>query len=303
MKLFDEAAAAKLIIATLKKHYPDKDWKETEKNVITYIENLLVWSMDSATQNEMINYLLSLNDETIYSFLWNKCYSIDDDAAKDAYKDLLIKVEEAKKVWTAEIKEYSSNKKLWNRTQPISCGELQLIPTTENDHLRLLETLATDTDPIAADFDPSIKAFNQHWKASFTIWDSDNELVGFIALDDISGLIATLPTYNTYNLEYYICPAFRGKKYTTTAIRGLLDAAFSGKIIMTQDGEAYGKRYTCLTIPMEIKIVKVLAHTKNVPSIRAAISAGFEDHGSILTANEDNVITEFKNLIMVNDTL
>lgn len=302
MHYFDEEAAAIKILSLLKEKYPDRDWSVEEGESISfYLAGLLLDG--SVFANEMVNYLLSLEDDQIRSFFWNKCYAEEFGVYDGLYKELLDELKRANKQFFIEYDKYLSGKKIFNQTKPIEADDLILRPTTLPDSEELRKIVASDDTPTTKGFDYSISGFNQQWRATFTIWNRLNQIVGFIALSDISGNIASVVTSNTYNLEYYICPAFRGRRYSEIAARSLLEAAFNGDILVIKEGQMYGKRYRFISITLEIKLVMSTIRMDNIPSCKTTKAIGFKDYGSIVTADENNHIVEFKNYVLINEKI
>lgn len=299
IKKYDEEAIASRIFSLLKEKYPDRDFNNNaEGSLGGRLEELLFWHEDMKAVNEMVNFLLSLNDEEIRSFCWNKAYKRDNVIYDGALKEMLDELEEAKEVWYRDYNEYLDDKKLFNQTGTIECGELKLVPTTVTDSEYLQKVLKTDDNVFAKGFYVSIRQFNRDSRAAFTIFNLQNDIVGFIALDGIQGSISVLPTEKTYNLEYYICPGFRGKRYAEIAAKTLLKATFAGKISVKKDGDEYGARYRFITVTLDVKLVNAWMKPDNVGSIKTALAIGFKDYGTILTIKNDKVV-EYKNLAMV----
>jgi len=304
MNSFDVNEVARKLLSLLKDKFPAVDWKQFEADSdLETIGDALFYSKDAQTANVMLNWLLSLGDEDVSVFCENEGVRFDEGRFDGAAKALFDRIDERKEKFREELRQYEDGVKLYNKTAPIKADSLTLLPMTSEASAFLLKALKTDPAPNAYDFFYSFLHFNFPFAAHFTVHNEQKELVGFVSLTEIQEPIVCIPMVNTCNLSYYTLPDHRGKKYAQTAARALIKAAFDGRIQMERNGESYGEKYGFVTLPLDVKLIKVLVNSDNAASLKTARQLGFSDCGSIFSVSEDGSVSEHRNFILFNPSV
>ena len=303
---YNEEQIAGKILQLLKDKYPNENWDADIRDASDYLYNFLCYDYteeNGKLKNEMVNYLLSLHDEGIDWFFWNILSFYDDSYFDGLAKELVEKFDKAKDDYYYERGLYSSGEKQYNQTAPIDFEMGQLVPMTDEYQTALSDIIKTEKETLEGceAFIASLSWYNRQSRAIFVI-KNNNEIVGYTGFSEMQ-TIGAVETKNTYNLEYYICPQFRGKHYAKNALKALIDAAFTKRIIVNKDGDNYGQKYKYIAAPLEVKMIKALISPENIASINTAKSLGFKEYGSMLYVDKANNICEHKNFVLINKSL
>lgn len=303
---YNEEQVAGKILQLLKEKYPNEKWDTDIRDTSGYLYTFLGYDYteeNGKLKNGMVNYLLSLHDKEIDWFFWNILSFYDDSYFDGLAREFVDSVVKAKDDYYCEWELYSSGKKQYNQTSPIDFEMGQLVPMTDEYQNALSDIIKTEKGTLESyeAFIFSLACHNRQSRTMFAI-RLDNEVLGYVGLSELQ-VIGVAETKNTYNLEYYICPQFRGKHYAKTALKAIIDAAFTKKIVLVKDGEDYGQKYKYIAVPLEVKLIKALINPNNIASINTAKSLGFKEYGSIIHIDEKNNICEHKNLVLINENL
>ena len=303
---YNEEQVAGKILQLLKDKYPNEKWDTDIRDASGYLYTFLgcdYTEENGKLKNGMVNYLLSLHDKEIDWFFWNILSFYDDSYFDGLAKELVEKFDKAKEDYYIEWELYASGEKQYNQTSPISFEMGYIVPLTNDYQNALSNIIKTEKETLEGcdAFISSLSWYNRPYRAMFAIKNKDN-IVGYIGFSEMQA-IGAVETKNTYNLEYYICPKFRGKHYAKTALKAIIDAAFTKRIVVVKDGEDYGQKYKYIAVPLEVKLVKALIDPKNIASINTAKSIGFKEYGSVFYVDNANNICEHKNLILINENL
>ena len=303
---YNEEQVAGKILRLLKDKYPNENWDADIRDASDYLYNFLCYDYteeNGKLKNGMINYLLSLHDEEIDWFFWNVMYFYDDSYFDGLAREFVDSIEKAKENYNNEWELYSSGEKQYNQTSPIDFEMGQLVPMTDEYQSALSDIIKTEKQTLEGceAFIASLSWYNRQSRAMFAIKNKD-EIAGYAGFTEMQG-IGAVETKNTYNLEYYICPQYRGKHYAKTAVKAIIDAAFTKNIIVNKDGDNYGQKYKYIAVPLEVKLIKASIDPNNIASINTAKSLGFKEYGSMLYVDKANNICEHKNFVLINKSL
>ena len=285
-----------------------EEFNETEKRIVELLngfepklligdKNELYGSLfvfDSPKQlkqaNARLNRLLSLNDESIYAYIWNSLTGYEDHSNFSG---------PLKELWN-RLKAYRAdffNHVNYNKTPVLTFENGTLSPMTQQESDYLTETILNESDssPECKEFCPSLLQYDHAEKATFTIKNNKHETVGHVAL----AIVDSVPVYtlNTYNLEYYICPQFRKQGFASAAVKTLIKAVLNDEIIL--DFKDDNMQYTFITRPLDAKLINVYIKSNNIASLKTATAAGFIKQGTVLTVDSNNMICEYVNMSII----
>lgn len=256
----------------------DIRYKATEKldRVVPVFNDEFAKDIKSGKENaiNLFNKIIGLDDELIYIGLWNQMLCFMNEEELDIVK---TRVSNEGKEFIETIKALQEE---WenagiNPTKDIELKRTILkVPDIEDDRLYLNELEKTGDYKIISKY-----TVNQLYEIrvlekplSFAIHlKENNKMIGTIQLT------AESTAMGSYYLEYYIFEEYRNKGYGTEVINGLVDAAFSKKLV---GAKRCPFRYFSLLENIDVRFIRCTIRPDNEISIHTIKKCGFEYEGT-----------------------
>jgi len=224
------------IIKLLDKHF-NLNVKNILKNddyfsLAEYLSNLCD---DVETVTSFLEYLISLeNDELVQAFLWNDVTPDFEMIKSEKIIEYFKIVEDAK----------NSPKKPRNITKKHNFEKGYLLPLNENDLKTIIKEAEKENFKDIDDLRSSLASFDEDDCNYLSIFNKDNQLVGFIGLAHLE------QGYYKYNIVFYLIPRFRKQNYMYLAAKAVIELAFDKQLLVLEDDPYFNYKYTgeCLIV-------------------------------------------------------
>ena len=244
-----------------------------EDKLYDFLQNIFY----SDDVSEIIECLITSENEEVYWFLWDKLMNVINDIENpcEATQKMLEKFKKEYVNWQNTV---------FNATEPVYTERLILSPM-DNESSEILQKTVEDEGE-AFGFIGSLRIFANTDRVNFKIQRSDtNELIGYIALCHNKSWGACHTDF-TYNIEYYITPKNRRKGYLTEAVKKICELISDKQIKVRNDFE---HKYIITEMQLRIDMIKLTCNEENIASRNCAKTLGFEYEGTLSFILDDKI--------------